>query len=251
MKINDNYFSKNLSKIRKYLIILAILLAGCSLAGLSSVFMPVALIVIAAIVFVIFLKPKIRNDLQTYFKYPTSERLLAYYDRMFSIRSVEDNEVWLAYNKALVCSYYGEFEKALEFLKKIKWDNKIPYIQSLEISIRALINYLKPEDYQEGLRLSIVAQNMGQMSSKIPGSEKSKEFYQAYIEIGELLSGNVNEDIIRSLESKFDSSPFYPKVLIAWCLSNIYKKLDLTEKAEMMRNYCISKVPHCLPFIST
>ncbi|NOU93229.1 hypothetical protein GC093_08345 [Paenibacillus sp. LMG 31456] len=90
---------------------------------------------------------------------------------------------------------------------------------------------------------------MGELASNVPGSEKSKEAYETYVEIGELLSGNIKEEVIGVLESKFLSSPLYPKILIAWCLANTYSRLDLMEKSSEKLNYCKEIVPYCKPLL--
>jgi hypothetical protein len=148
-----------------------------------------------------------------------------------------------------VYCYYGEFEKAIELLSKIEWNDKIPYLQSLELTIRVLICYLKNNDYMEGLRLSAVAQRLGEVTGNYPGVSKSSDFFDTYIQIGELLTGNYTDNAIDKLEERFKKSPLFPKVLIAWCLSNVYTKMNMEEKAIIMKDYCKKIVPHCKPLL--
>lgn len=251
MKANNDYINKYWKKIILSFAFAIFLFIGGIVTKNYDVFAVFGIAFILAIANLIFQKRRFKGVLNNHFKNESPDQLINYYDKMFKKTKVEDKDAFLAYNKALVYCYYGVFEKAIELIDKIDWDKRVPYIQSLELSIRALINYIKPEDYKEGLRLSLLSKELGHFSNKVIGSDKSKEFYEAYVHMGELLSGNTNDTlIIRNLEEQFQSTAFYPKALIAWCLANTYNKLGMHEKSKEMMDYCKQTVPYCKPLIT-
>lgn len=247
MRDNDKYIIKHWKKLAVYLLIIGIVLLFSLINGLYASFIPTVILIAIALTFYFYKKKSVKNSLQKYFQYETPEFLIDYYDKIYKMRKMRDKDAWLVYNKALAYCYYGEFDIASSIMTTVDWNNRVPYIQSLELSIRALIHYLKHDNYKEGLRLSIIMQKLGDFSANVPGSTKARDFFEIYIQIGELLSGNIRENTIEGLEMKFENSPFYPKVLIAWGLANTYKKLSMNDKMEGMLNYCKKLVPYCKP----
>lgn len=140
-------------------------------------------------------------------------------------------------------------DKVTQMLNEINWNARIPYIQSLELSINTLMCYIQFEDYKEGLNLSILSKELGSISSIYPGAKKSQDIYEIYIQIGELLSGNMDNIIIDSLEDKFKQSSIFVKPLIAYCLSKVYIKMNMMVKANEKIEYCKQAVPYCKSLI--
>ena len=176
--------------------------------------------------------------------------LLEYFDKIFNNNKIKDGDILLQYNKALILSYYGDFEKAESAMSSVDWEGKEPFIQSLDLLIKALINYLKPGDYEEGLRQAYANQKLASMSKKVPGGTQSIINCEIYIDIGNLLTESSQEDALKSLESKFDKVQYFPKALIAWCLAKVYLKQGLVEKANEKLNFCKEIVPHCKPLLN-
>lgn len=205
--------------------------------------------IVVAIGFFYFKRNKSRKYINRGFQYETSRELLKYYDNIFSkqIPNLSDQDAWLTYSKCVACCYYGEFDKAMQMLNGISWNTKSPYIQSLELSIKALVCYLQSKDYKEGLRLSMLAQQLGHVPNQVPGNKKTQSFYESYILVGELLNGNIESNIIVSLEGKYNESPMLVKLLIGYCLSKVYMKMNMTEKAEEKIQFFKQIAPHCRP----
>ena len=90
-------------------------------------------------------------------------------------------------------------------------------------------------------------QKLGNISADELAVNQTKEFYDTYIEIGELLTGNVKEDLLQSLEVKFNGTRFFLKLLIAWCLAKTYLSLDDKDKSDKYIAYCIDSAPYCKP----
>ncbi|CDH91524.1 putative transmembrane protein [Clostridium botulinum B str. Eklund 17B (NRP)] len=208
--------------------------------------------IVFAIGFFYFKRNKSNEYINRGFQYETSKELLKYYDNVFSkhITNISDQDAWLTYSKCLVCCYYGEFDKAMQILNGINWSSKSPYIQSLELSIKALMCYLQSKDYKEGLRLSMLSQQLGHASNNISGNKKTQSFYESYILVGELLNGNIESNIIVSLEGKYNESPVLVKLLIGHCLSKVYIKMNMKEKAEEKIRFCKKIAPHCGPLFN-
>jgi len=88
---------------------------------------------------------------------------------------------------------------------------------------------------------------LGDISINVPVAKQTKESYDTYIQIGELLTGNVKEDLLQSLEIEFDNAKFFPKLLIAWCLSKIYMDIGVKDKSDKYKDYCAGNAPYCKP----
>lgn len=193
----------------------------------------------------LILKVYVRDKVAKYFKNNTPDKLIEFFDKQQKRTTIENKEAAFAYNKALTYCYYGYFENAIELMSEVDWNSKPPIIQSLEISIDSLICYLKQENYEEGLRLSKIALNLSNVSKAFPGSSKSREVFEMYVEIGEILTGNTKESYIFSLENKFKKLPIFPKIIIAWGIANAYEQIGEKEKADAMLKYCINQAPFC------
>lgn len=206
---------------------------------------------IFAIIIIFLVRSMGKKSIGKYLKDETPDRLITYYEKTFKrARGLKDKDIWIVYNKSLVYVYFGKHDLALELLSKIEWKNKVPYLQSLEVSIRALISYLTKE-YSDGLRLSLVAQQLGEITINYPGVNKSREFFDTYVQIGELMTGNIAKERIDALEERFDKSPLFPKVLIAWCLSIVYEKMNNDDKVKDINKFLESTVPFCTPFLKS
>ena len=245
MKVNDNYFEKVLKKKNKSLIFLGVIVILLVATGSYGGLIPVALIGLYGI-YLFKIKPKkINKILQNGFKSKSPEILLDYYESIFKSTKTPDVDALLAYNKALVLSYFGDFDKAKIEMSKIDWESRIPYYQAINLSIMVLRNYLETNDYSEGLKLAKEMNRLGQMSTNIPGSKQAQEFCDTYIEIGELLTGNIQNSILDKLEEIFNNTQFSPKLLIAWCLGFTYNKKGMKEKSNQMLSFCKDVAPYC------
>ncbi|MDD7795551.1 hypothetical protein [Clostridium sp. 'White wine YQ'] len=212
----------------------------------------IIIIIVISVVLIYFIRNKGKENISKRFQNETSAELLQYYDKIYSnlAPTLKDKDAMLIYSKCVVCCYYGEFDKVEQMLNEINWSFRISYIQSLEISIKALICYLQTENYNEGIRLSILSKQLGSVSDNVPGGNKTQNFYETYIQIGELLNGSIDNNIIESLEGKYKESPILIKPLIAYCLSKTYMKMNMKEKAGEKIQYCKQVMPNCKPLFN-
>lgn len=245
---NNLYFLKIWGKT--LIIVIPIILS--LLYGISQNANNVKQIILAIIIVGIisyFFRNNTEKSIEKCFQCETSKQLLDYYNNIMKSKSmdIKDRDAMIVYCKSLSCCYYGEFDKVEQMLREITWNDRSPYIQSLETSLKALRCYLESKNYKDGLRLSIISKDLGVVSDKIPGSKKNKNFYETYVQVGELLSGNIQNDIIESLEIKLDKSPIFIKILISHSLSKVYMQLNRIEKAKEKIDYCKQVAPHCKP----
>ena len=248
MKKNDVYILNQWKRLYPYGIAAVIIIFVATISGNFLYSLPVLFFILYAIFFLSRNRQKVVGELERFLKYESPDPLIEYYGKVYNLSKVQDKEIWLTYNIALVLCYYGRFDEAMQSLNVVDWEvQKIPYIQSLEVSIRALIEYLKPGNYREGLRLSYVMQRLGEINANVPGMKEAQDFYETYIEIGELLSGNIKEATIEKLEEKFKRTQLYPKLLIAWCLTRVYKDMGKSELSDEKASYIRSMAPYCKP----
>ncbi|GMK38075.1 hypothetical protein PCCS19_11290 [Paenibacillus sp. CCS19] len=71
------------------------------------------------------------------------------------------------------------------------------------------------------------------------------EAFEAYVEVGQILTGLSIEEPIKSLELKFEKQPLLPKLVIAWGLMNGYQQQKELLKSKKMIEFCELNAPHC------
>jgi len=160
------------------------------------------------------------------------------------IKKVSLKESSIAYNTALAYTLYGDYDKAREVIERLEWETKEPMVQALYFSMKSLICYFDDE-HRDGLSYARKARELGGTSLNFPGARKSNETYEAYIEIGQILNGFGSEQIIRSLERKFNKLPLLPKIIIAWGLMHGYKDKSDFNGYNSMQEFCNVNAPHC------
>jgi hypothetical protein len=226
------------------------------LAEIKFFFLCIFILTIYGILLFIFIRKKQGRLLQSetpepiissYF-YPIGPRFLT---RFYSIVIPIIIPIWKpakAYQNALFYTYYGKFEAAQEELDKIEWEKFPPMVQSDKKYIEALFAFLAKKEYKQGLELAREALRLHEYSWFIPGRKILYSRYTTLIEIGEVLNGNENSEIICSLEKKFNRHPLLNKLLIGWALENAYHRLGDIQKAEQMRLFIEHIAPHCVVF---
>ena len=248
---NNEYISKMWIRTLSYIVPIVIIMSFGLLNGSSSDKQSVAFGIGFATVMLIAIILQTKGNIQRYFKFEIPNKLIEYYDKLFkNAEMIQDKDALVCYSKAIVYCYYGEFDKALELMDKINWNDRVPYVQSFKVLIDALICYLRDNNYEEGLRLSITAQKLAETSKNFLGSSIGKDSYNTYIQVGELLIGNDNVDYLNEIEIKFQRTKnFMQKVLVGWCLSIVYTRMNKLDKANKMEDYCKKEVPYCKPFL--
>lgn len=191
------------------------------------------------------------SNMKAYFKSTSADLFIDQYKHIFSKKKLftQDYEVWDCYFKSIIYCYYGCFDEASEVIGKINWNSKHSFLQSLEISINALIHYLRDGDYVEGLRLFRIAKTLRGENSGYLLSNADDEFVIICIDIGHLLTEEINLKAVENLEQKFKKVSIFQKILIAWCLSKVYKKMNRDKDSNDYIEYCRNTAPHCRPFL--
>ncbi|WP_216651746.1 hypothetical protein [Paenibacillus sp. NEAU-GSW1] len=155
-------------------------------------------------------------------------------------------EVFIAYNTALSHILFEEFESAERVMRKIDWERKIPMYQAaVSLNIRAFIHYYHTGDCHEGLSLMRKAKALATVSGSFPGSKQAEMTYEAYIAIGQLLTGFRNDEVVAALEKKFDQLPILPKLFIASGLRSEYKRSGQVDKLLEKEAFLRSNAPYC------
>lgn len=149
----------------------------------------------------------------------------------------------IAYNTSFAYVLYREFEKANEIMNAVDWEAKEPMFQALDFNIKSLINFFNAEIH-EGLVNARKAKELATTASVFPGAKKSMDAYEAYIEIGQILSGFSNDHNIQSLEKKFLEVPPLLKIIIAWGLVHGYKQRNKLKEFNNMLEYCRKNAPY-------
>lgn len=152
-------------------------------------------------------------------------------------------ESYTAYYSALSYVLYGRYPEAAEVMSKIAWASKEPMFQALDLHIKSLINYFTG-NVLAGLTDVRKANHLA-ATSAFPGSKKSKDSYEAYIQVGQLLSGITSDEIIHSLESKFNKMPLLDQLLLAWGLMHGYKHRNQLDEFNRLLTFCRVNAPHC------
>lgn len=166
------------------------------------------------------------------------------------IRSSSEINVLYYYLKALAFCYYGCFDDATETINKVNWDKEESGHRSYSLIISALICYLQDGDYREGLRLSRIAHKIQESYGKPYANNYSLSFVTTMVNIGTLLNEESSHNDIENLEKMLKNVEPSQCLLIAWCLSIVYKKLGNDSKSKEYRDYCRDTAPYCTPFFN-
>ena len=210
--------------------------------------------VIFALLFLIisyaFSFKNVNRNIENYFRSESPDKLVNYYIKTINTKT-QDRDVMLFFSNSIVYCYYGDFDKAMELLKDIKWNEKVPFLQAFEYLAKAQISYLRDKNFNEGLRLSLIAQQLSLTSKKYPGINTSNEGFDTYIQVGKILLDHNDQYILNELEAKFKNTKFFiQKVFIAWCLSIVYMMNQMNDHAQEMNEYCKKAVPYCKPMFN-
>lgn len=211
----------------------------------------VALIILAsflitAIIYYLFRK-EAYDAASKYYKEQSPDKLIEYARRRINPNLIAHGDAMLAFNVASAQCVFGQFDEALDTMGRVDWATKPPLLQAHDLLLKALAIYLQHGDYAEGLMLSKEAQELSRIPTGLPGSKQTREGLELYVEIGQILTGSSNQEIINKLERQFYKPSRIPKLLLAWALANAYKKAGLTEKTNVMLDYCKTNAPYCKP----
>ena len=241
MNSNDKYMLKHW----------VILIIACSFVLAMWVKDPKSIISVPIlIVFVILRGKSIRashiKQIELAYKEPTPEKLIKYYKKTLK-KSVDDNSFAItAYSISMAHCFWGNFDIANEVMTAVNWEHKPDMFKIYPFLLKAIVIYLKEDNYLEGLRLVRKAKEYTTFTMKFPGRAKDENALSTYIEIGQILSGVCSYDIVSELDRKFNSSPYITiKLLTAWGLANAYKQLHNTEKEAEMLGFCRENAPYC------
>ncbi|WP_058303116.1 hypothetical protein [Gorillibacterium timonense] len=239
MKENNKFLAKLWIPI-----VLLIIFASIGLVREISEAWTYVLIPVIVLLFFYVIRVRVKNRVKAALQHQTPDKLIETIASPLrgSVRK-ELQEPFYVYNTALSYVFYGELDKAASVMNTIEWETKEPMFQALNDSIRSQIQYFT-NDIHSGLANARRAKALAATSS-FPGAKKSAEVYEAYVEVGEIVGWNRNDDLIRSLEQKYQKMPLLPKLIIAWGLMNGYHQRNETKKCEDMLEFCKSSAPHC------
>ncbi len=228
------------------IILWIILLVGMSGLIRQGNYLPViALIAItAAIVGWVYFKTF--SQINRLLKDPSSKPFIDYYDKRLGKSPLLPNkDAILAFSKSLIYTLYGDFENAKVEVNKVNWEQKPPLFKAQRLFLQALWAYLETHDFQQGLNLAKEARRLTEVSSSFPGARRSLGAYDMAIEIGELLNGNSEPNLVHNLEKRFQQFPVLMKLVTAWGLEGFYNQSGQPEQARKMRELLTNLAPYC------
>lgn len=242
---NNDYFKELWKRNLTILILVAIILLLIGIQKSSFLIPALSFLVI----FFVFSYRNVNKNIEGYFRNESPDKLINYYMKTINTKT-QDRDVMLCFCNSIVYCYYGYFDKAMESLKDINWNEKVPFLQAFEYLTKAQISYLRDKNFDEGLRLSLIAKQLSITSNKYPGVNTSNDSFDTYIQVGKLLLDHNDQYILSELEVKFKNTKFFiQKVFIAWCLSIVYLMNQMRDKSQEMNEYCKKSVPYCRPMI--
>lgn len=203
------------------------------------------LVVIALSVFLmIYIRRRGANRIETALKQSTSKDLIrSLTEPLKHSKDKQLKAAFTAYNKALSHILYGEYDEANNEVEKENWETQIPMFQALHLNIKALLQYFHTKDYMEGLSLSRKAKALASVPGIYPGSKRSEMGLEAYVEVGQVLAGLDHDELIASLETKFEKLPILLKLIIAEGLYVAYQRKGREDKRESMKRFMVQHAP--------
>lgn len=188
---------------------------------------------------------KLRKLLQS----PSSEPLIGFYQKTLSRAPIPHRDVMMASFLGFAHALYGEYDRSRALIDSVYWSRRQapPLMQAQITHLEALLKYLEERDFVRGIELAREARELAQVPRATPGAARSQRAFDAYIEIGEVLSGNHSPEVMESLRAKLGKAPTLLKLMIAWALETTYQKLGREEDAAEMHQIRMNLAPHCLP----
>ena len=258
-RINTNYILKTLVPLLLFdLIVLIIVFTYFSMTLKSGLVFCLSFTVIFCLFLVVTLLSTFARQKRLFqsnsperlissFIYPGPRLIIRIYNPILSLIPLwRPSQV---YRNALFYTYYGQYDTAREEISKIKWEELPPIGQAHKKYIEALLAFLEEKDFKHGLELAQQAYNLQEVSPLIPGRNFLYSSYKALTEIGEILNGEQDTEIISSLEKKFKRYPILSKILIAWALEKAYYQTGDIQQAQEMRKFLTVNAPYCVAFI--
>ena len=156
-------------------------------------------------------------------------------------------EVHLAFPKALAHTLYGNFDAAKLEIDRIEYQQKPlpPIFQAQKVYLQAVWAYLEKHDFQQGRDLAKEARHLAEAPSALPNSFISLSAFDAASEMGELLNGNSDPNLLARLQKRLIGLSFPIRILTAWGLERIYNQSGEIQKAQEMRSLMTKFGPHC------
>ncbi|WP_379135733.1 hypothetical protein [Paenibacillus sp. sgz500958] len=208
------------------------------------------IIVPFVIAFLIILRSRIRNTLGKALQNSGPEPLIrSLTPKPSKFLKPELGVTTNAYNRAFAYLLYGEFEHARAAMKEVDWQSMDPMFQAMDYSMKSLICYFTG-DVTNGLTYAHKTKELGSVSTMFPGSKRSSEITDAYIEVGQVLSGYCTTERMNSLELKFQKAAALTKLILGWGLMNGYKQRGDTAGYNRMQQYFRVHAPHCSVLIN-
>lgn len=180
---------------------------------------------------------------------PNSEPLVHFLRKHLSNPRIPHGDIMAASSLGNIHAFYGEYEQARALIDSVYWKRRQapPLMQAQILTVEALLMYLEERDFVRGTALAREARDLGQVPDATPGAARTQRAFDAYVEIGEMLSGNHSPEVIDSLRAKLVKAPTLLKILIAWALETAYTDLGRAEDAAEMQQVRMQIAPHCLP----
>lgn len=181
-------------------------------------------------------------------RHADQDKLIRFFHKSV-VRAEEANRPAVeAYFSALISCVYGNYEKCEQSLVSVNWADYPPAVEAMGLSVRALAEYLKPGDLEEGLRLAEEALTKTYtLEQPSPALQQSQLGHRVYIQIGHILTRSQDQHTVPELEVLFKVAPVLMKVIIAWGLAHAYARAGNAEKADQMLHYNREVVPYCMP----
>jgi len=224
-----------------------ILLFGFSRLIRQGNYLPIIVfIAITAVAIAGWVAFKTLSQFNRLLKASSPQPLIDYYNkRLGRLPLLPNKDAILAFSKSLIYTLYGDFENAKTEVNKVNWEQKLPLVKAQKLFLQALWAYLETHDFQRGVKLAREARGLTEVSSSFPGARRSLGTYDMVIEIGELLSGNSEPNLVHNLEKRFQQFPVLMKLMAAWRLEGFYNQSGRPEQGRKMRELLTSLAPYC------
>jgi tetratricopeptide (TPR) repeat protein len=158
-----------------------------------------------------------------------------------------DAERLIAYNSAVVHAYYGEFDQARQRLGIVRQTVATqPYSEALPLLLESLLAFLEQHDFERARDLAYQAQARMKPSWQVNVRALNPvNIYQAYCQLGEVLTDPAQEELFDELEDQARRAPVLIKVFLLWGLAAAYSRSGQAAKAMAKLGQVHEIAPHC------
>jgi hypothetical protein len=155
------------------------------------------------------------------------------------------SEHFYYYLTGTISALYGRYGDTRRALAAYAWDTAVPMNKALGLLLEATLAYLDTKTYIEGYQYAKQARQLSELLGHSLGRRSYVQTYAIYVHIGAILTNDAVETHLAALQTCFQETNGYVKLLAAWGLGMGHHSQKHYDSCATMRHYLHTYAPHC------